>query len=528
MSISAMYIGASGVIAYSDGIGVIGANLANVDTTAYRGSDTLFQDLFSQNMTVGQTFTDNTGAAYQMGTGVTVSDIRMRLNQGSFQDSNTNTDLAIDGRGFFRVVDPDDGTTYYTRAGNFRFDNEGYLVDPHGNILQGRAIDPDTGAVSGTGDIQLPWEEVVINGQTTMAVVSPPTPTQRMNFQYNLDLDETDHTTDATDPFFALAKLWDGTAEPPLDADSYAYSSSITVYDAAGASHVLTTYFDKVTMDDGTGNTYWEYVVSMDPDEDGGAQAGSSAGGLLLLGTLTFDRNGILVGQSAYSYSGGGTSLLSNFSPATFSEDGLPVLSATFTAASGAGAGAGGAQDIAVNFGLSSTSGTWANLGSNASAASVGTLASNLPTLASMERDADATTGYAGSLATLSQNQDGYTTGYMVDVDVTTDGYVRASFTNGQTQNLYQIPLTIFTNEYGLRREGSNLFLATDEAGAYYEDAPETGARGSIMGAALETSNVDMAEEIVDLMLTQRALQANTKVISTADSILNTAISMKR
>ncbi|HBE95467.1 MAG TPA: flagellar hook-basal body protein [Desulfovibrio sp.] len=528
MSISAMYAGASGVTAYSTKLGVIGNNLANVNTTAFRGSEVLFQDLFSQYRTVGQVLSDDTGAAFQVGTGVSVSDIRVCLTQGSILAASTNTDLAIDGKGMFRVVDPDNSTSYYTRAGNFRFDNDGYLVDPNGNVLQGREINAATGALGSTTNIQLPWEQVVINGQTTMAVVSPATPTQRMNFQYNLDRDESDHSTDAQDPFFALAKLWDGTSDTPLAADSYAYSSSITVYDSAGNSHVLNSYFDKVESDDGTGNVYWEYVVGMDPDEDGGALTGTSGAGLLLIGTLTFDRNGMLVGQSAYSYTAGGTEFLSNWTPATFSADGLPQLSATFLA-SAAGGAAGGAQNIALNFGVSSATGAWDNLGSNASsAASVGLMASGLPDLASLERDAEATTGYAGSLATLSQNQDGYATGYMVDAEVTTEGFLRASFTNGQEQDLYQIPLYVFTNEYGLRSEGNNLYTATSESGAAIEGLPETGARGSILGASLEGSNVDMAEEMVDMILTQRALQANTKVISTADSMINTAISMKR
>lgn len=476
---------------------------------------------------MGQVLSDDTGAAFQVGTGVTVSDILVCLTQGSIMDTTTNTDLAVDGKGMFRVVDPDNDTVYYTRAGNFRFDNEGYLGDPNGNVVQGRTVDAETGAQGSTTDILLPWEEVVINGQTTMAVVSPATPTQRMNFQYNLDQDESDHSTDAQDPFFALAKLWDGTLEPPLDAESYAYSSSITVYDATGVGHVLNTYFDKVESNDGTGNVYWEYVVGMDPDEDGGALAGTSGAGLLLIGTLTVDRNGMLVGQSAYNYTAGGTEFLSNWTPATFSADGLPVMSATFLA-SAAGGAAGGTQDIALNFGISSATGVWDNLGSNASAASVGLLASGLPDMDSMERDAEATTGYAGSLATLSQNQDGYATGYMVDVEVTTEGFLRASFTNGQEQDLYQIPLYVFTNEYGLRSEGGNLYTVTSESGAAIEGLPETGARGSILGASLEGSNVDMAEEMVDMILTQRALQANTKVISTADAMINTAISMKR
>jgi len=531
MGFSAMYVGATGVTSLSQKMSVIGNDLSNVDTIAYRGSDVLFQDLMSRYGTVGQVLSNDTGAAFQMGMGVGVADVRIDLNQGSFKDGSANTDMAIDGKGMFRVVSQDAGTSYYTRAGNYRFDNAGYLVDPHGNVLQGRAIDRTTGEVSGgVTDIVLPWEDATIDGVPTRVVSSPPSPTTRLNLQFSLDKSETDHSTSATDPFFALAGLWDGAADPPLAGSSYAYSSSINIYDAQGNAQPMTLYFDKVDVTPSDGNTYWEFIATVDPAADGRAgMTGTSGAGLIMMGTLTFNSFGQFVGQTSYTYEGAGdSSLLSNWSPAAFSAEGFPTMTATFLGlASGAGAGTTG-QTIALNLGLGSATGGWTGLASNASAASVGTSVANLPNLASIADQPNATTGYGDSLATLSASQDGHATGYLLDVSVTSEGYVRAIYSNGEEENLYQIPLYTFTNEYGLRREGSNLFTQTVESGSVVEGTAGTGPRGNIQGKSLEQSNVDMTEEFVDMIVTQRGLQANTKVVSAADAMLNTAISMKR
>ncbi|WP_449241926.1 flagellar hook protein FlgE [Desulfovibrio sp.] len=531
MGFSAMYVGATGITSLSQKMSSIGNDLSNVDTVAYRGNDVFFQDLMSRYGTVGQVLSNDTGAAFQIGMGVAVADVRIDLTQGSFMDGDTNTDMSIDGKGMFRVVSPDSGSTYYTRAGNFRFNNAGYLMDPHGNVLQGRAIDRTTGTVGGgVSDIVLPWEDATIDGVPTRVITSPPSPTTRLNLQFALDKNETDHSTSSTDPFFALAGLWNGAADPPLAGSSYAMSSSINVYDAEGNAHPMTIYLDKVDVTPSDGKTYWEYIATVDPAADGRAgMTGTSGAGLLMMGTLTFNNFGQLVGQTAYTYEGAGDSaVLSNWSPAAFSADGFPTMNMTFLGtASGAAAGTG-EQTIALNLGLGSATSSWTGLASNASAASVGTSAANLPNLASIAEQPNASTGYGDSLATLSSSQDGHATGYLLDVSVTSEGYLRARYTNGEEENLYQIPLYTFTNEYGLRREGSNLYTATQESGAVVEGTAGTGPRGNIQGKTLEKSNVDMAEKFVEMITTQRGFQANTKVVSTSDSLLNTAISMKR
>jgi flagellar hook protein FlgE len=133
-----------------------------------------------------------------------------------------------------------------------------------------------------------------------------------------------------------------------------------------------------------------------------------------------------------------------------------------------------------------------------------------------------------GGFTTLYQSQDGYTAGYLQSVSVSEDGVLSGVFSNGQEMELYTLTITSFTNPWGLRREGSNLFSETRDSGSALTGMAKTGGRGSITSNALEASNVDMAEQFVDMITTQRGYEANTKVITTADSLLNTAMSMKR
>lgn len=529
MSFSGMYVGATGLTSLGEQMNVIGNNLSNIDTIGYRGSSILFQDLISRNAVDGGVLSGGQGMTSQIGLGVGIADIRTIFRAGSYETGSDNMDMAINGKGMFRVASPVDGTPYYTRAGNFRFNNGGYLVDPSGNILQGRPVDPLTGTLGSSSDVQLQWETETINGIPTRVIRSNPVPTSALTFDFNLDNDAADSTVNGANPFFALGQAWDGTNEPPLPTSSYAYADNIKVYDAQGNSYDLTVYLDKVTVSNASGNTYWEYAVGGDPSVDGrSGLAGTSGAGLLMMGTLTFNHEGQLVGQSAYTFGGAGADfrVLSNWTPAAFDADGFP----SFTAAFSSGAAAGGTeQTMSLNLGIKSTSGAWTNLGSNASAASVGRSQGALPNMADIWHDVFSTsTDYNASMATLNKTQDGYAAGYLVSVSVTEEGFLRGLFSNNQTQDFYQIPLYTFRNEFGLRREGSNLFSSTLASGEAIEGLPDTGNLGNIQGKTIETSNVDMAEQFVDMITTQRGYEANTKVITTADSLLNTAMSMKR
>jgi flagellar hook protein FlgE len=529
---SSLYQGITGMQAHSQAISVIGNNLANVSTTGYKASNIYFEDLISQNLS---TASGNS----QLGLGVQVAAIYGDFSQGSIETTTSSTDLAIGGNGFFCVQVPNTDNTYYTRAGNFIFDSDGYLVDTNGYRVQGWAMQKASStstystdyAIYGTaGDIQ------VSNFQ------SPASATTNVSLITNLDPTSESQCDDDDDPYFALFKTWDGTEDTPIDSASYGYSTTIKVYDDTGTSHTLTVYFDKVTMSNAGSDTVWEYVVTCDPDEDGrtidGQSVGStSAAGILMTGTMTF-RSGVLVGQSSYTLKSNATGdlkSLDNWTLADYSTSGYPIFTANFTSASNAStATATNAQPIELNFGMRSKTRTWTQAkGTIASSASaIGNKTSSagwLPSMGNLTISALTTQSYdTGSFSTLYTDQDGYTAGYLQSVSVDEDGVLSGTFSNGQEIELFTLELASFANQWGLRREGSNLFSETIDSGSALTGTANSAGKGSITSNALESSNVDMASEFVDLITAQRGFQANTKVITTADSLLGEVISMKR
>jgi flagellar hook protein FlgE len=148
--------------------------------------------------------------------------------------------------------------------------------------------------------------------------------------------------------------------------------------------------------------------------------------------------------------------------------------------------------------------------------------------MANVNRGVNISTSYDSGSATLYQDQDGYSWGYLQTLSVSREGVLAGHFTNGQTEELYHIALYSFNSEWGLRRDGSNNFVATEASGAGIDGRADTAGRGTIQQNTLEESNVDMAEEFANMIMTQRGYQANSKVITTGDTLLNTTINIKR
>ena len=543
MSFGSMYVGATGVVAHNTRMQVVSNNLANVSTIGFKRADALFGDLISQQLGSGSA-TYESGAHYvsQIGKGVAVSDIRTIFTDGALETTNTVTDLALSGEGFFGVNDPNGaggttGPSHYTRAGAFRFNNDAYLVDAHGYRLQGYAIDPETGELAAAAsDVQLPYEDVVINGETTRLVRSDPFATTSVEVVTNLDHTAADLFSNGVNPFFSLLSAYQANqsnASTPFGGELPAYSTAISVYDEAGNNHDMTIYFDPVASTSLSnavpGYSYWEFLIAMPEGSDASSAYGTSAAGLAGMGVLTFNSQGELIDMAAYSLNPTGTSAaagtsLGAWTPATFSAEGLPQFAYTFGSNGGA---VGEMSTISYDFGISSTSGSWLGSGGG-TAAAIGNDASNLFRMADMDRDARVTTSYDSPSATLYHLQDGYGWGYLNYLSVSREGVMSGHFTNGQTEELYQVAVYRFNSPWGLRRDGQTNFVATEASGAAMAGVAGDRGRGYINQNSLEESNVDMAQEFANMIVTQRGYQANTKVITTADTLLNTLISVKR
>jgi len=139
---SAMYSGVSGLNTNSQAMSVIGNNLANTNTVGFKGARTIFSDLLSSSI-------NGSGGFSQVGRGVNVSKVDNLYSQGTFEATESSTDVAIEGDGFFLLKEAGDNTTYYSRAGAFRFDENGYLVNPEGLRVQGKQYDTNGTLIAG-------------------------------------------------------------------------------------------------------------------------------------------------------------------------------------------------------------------------------------------------------------------------------------------------------------------------------------------------------------------------------------------
>lgn len=487
-----LYIGATGLKGMAEGMNVVTNNLANANTVGYKQQSMLFSDLIYESQAgMGGWWGAQQGsyvALGQVGKGVQVDSVRTLFTPGGYEMGIDITDLSIAGKGFFQVTTPDNQERY-TRAGNFRFDKDGMLKLPDGSVLTGYPIGKD-GSVGGPGPIKLdPTAE------------SDPKATTEMKVSLNLGV-TTDSSSSATDPYFGMVQGWQAGVTPPVASG---YSQPLRVYGEDGTYQDLTLYVDG-TPDPKNGTKVLEFVLGR------AVPAPGTGSEMLMSGTLTFNGAGQLINMAAFTPTNGSSTDLTTWTPAPMA-NGVPQFTV-------------GGQTIGLNMGVTAAGG-WVN--PPASAADVGTDVTKLPSMGNdVKRASNATTGYAGSSSQRSYMQDGYTRGYMTGLDITADGTMVASFTNGQSLPMWQIPICRFTSEDGLRREGNNLFSAGAESGAMEMGRAGTENYGSITAKSLEMSNVDMAREMVNMIITQRAFQSNSKVITTADAMLQKAMELKR
>ncbi len=529
----ALWTGVTGLNTYAEGMAVCGNNISNVNTVGYRKTDIVYDDLMYQQSPVG------TGG--QIGMGVQIGALLINTGVGGMESTNEATDIAIQGEhGFFMVKDADDEVMYYTRAGNFRFDKDGNLVDPNGKTLQGWAVDKE--AVQAADRSGEPLGNIPTTGSLTDITLTDleadPLATTNVSMITNLDSEAVIGGNDATDPYFTMFKSYSyDSADPDASPISGAsYSASIKIYDSAGNTHDMTVSYRRVS--NSGGKDYWEYLVSVDPEEDGrSGVSGTSKAGVVMIGTMTFSENGTLENLTAYTLSSGASSAdsLDSWEAASFSANGYPQFSMTFTGASNASSSGSSSSTssssvtIGVEMGLKSSNASWSS--SMASTASgVGTDKSKIKGLDPSHTSSTyySSTNYASSSYTITSSQDGYGKGYLQSLSVDDDGVISGYFSNGRTVELYVVGLADFTNVQGLRREGNNLFTATPEAGTITTGRANEGAFDAIAGNALEASNVDMATEMVAMIITQRAFQANSKVVTTADAMMQKALELKR
>ena len=467
---SSLFSGISGLSSLGNAMQIIGDNIANVNTVGFKGSAFSFNDLLSQSIST-------LSGTSQVGRGTAIGDIFANFEQGSFEATSNATDMAIGGDGFFQLKDANSDSRYYTRAGNFGFDMNGYLTNPEGLVVQGWALDENGEDVGSVTNILL------------TSFTSPPQETDHLEVIVNLDSDGEDNT-DGSDQ--ALANLWDGTADSPLEESDYEYQTTALVYDSLGSTHELTIYFDKAD----TASSY-EFVVTCNPEEDNRTGAAGNAWvGKLAHGVLTFDTGGAVsdIDVSTIDPLTGNSTALDETDDADLTE-GYFTFSPTFIT--------GDPMTIKLDFGANYNGTKW--------------VSSSLTT-----------TQYASASNTVYEAANGFGAGDLENVSVDVDGIITGHYSNGQLIPLYRVALAKFQNTQGLFKEGGNLYSQTRESGAAITNKPGTNGLGAISSSSLEQSNVDIADELVKMITTQRGFQANSKIITVTDTMLNDLINIKR
>jgi flagellar hook protein FlgE len=155
------------------------------------------------------------------------------------------------------------------------------------------------------------------------------------------------------------------------------------------------------------------------------------------------------------------------------------------------------------------------------------TLPNGAVTPLKMELDYTGTTQYGSEFGVTALSQDGYTSGRLTGFNVSEKGIIQGRYSNGQANTLGQIVLANFANPQGLKSTGNNLWEETSSSGPAVVGTPLTGSLGSIQSAAIEDSNVDLSQELVNMIMAQRVYQANAQTIKTQDAVLQTLVNLR-
>lgn len=457
-----LFSGVSGLRNHQFRMDVIGNNVANVNTVAFKSGRVAFKEGFAQLLAGATRPPGDQGGTnpIQIGLGTAIGSVDTLFAQGNLETTGLNTDVAIQGDAFF--VTRKGAQQFYTRSGNFQLDAQGRLVSPtNGFVVQGRMA-VDGVLQEGITDISLPF------GQKVSARA-----TERARMTGNLD---------SSSPAFTGA--FNATNRALADnRDSY-QSVSIGVYDALGNKTDLKIWLWK------TDDNQWDWEVDESSLPTGTTLgAGIPGDANAARGRLTFD-------------------------PATGLLD-TSTITADDTVGSPTFAAAGPQPGIVLNHpgGVAQT--IRLDLGAG-------------PVGGAVAGALNGITQFAGESNAVLRDQDGFQSGTLQDFTIDRTGTITGSFTNGTTLTLGQIVLADFNNPSGLLRVGDNMFSVSGNSGGAVLGFALSGSQSMITAGALEMSNVDLAQEFTAMIVAQRGFQANSRVITSSDELLNDVVNLKR
>ena len=435
----AMNSAISGLTAQSDAFGEISDNVANSQTVGFKRVDTSFVDFL----------TTSTSTRNDPGAVVARPDYINGV-QGTITQTDSPLNVAVAGQGFFAVSQQTgqiagkptfNPQQFYSRAGDFSLNNQGYMVNSAGQYLNGWAADPVTGVIN---------QNALHPIQVTQTALNP-VATTNVDLSANLPATPTAGTATAASPI----------------------SSDIVVYDALGTAHTVTLGWSLNAAND------WTVTITA---PDAAAPAVGTAD--VQFGLVT---SGNPVAAGTIGQIGQATG---NVTAAGYTAGGVANMTMLMDFGSGP-------QSIALNLG---TYGGAAGL-----------------------------TQYAGTTYNLEGlSQDGVPPGSFSGVTTQANGNVVVNYNNGQSRTIAQVPLVTFNAPDALQRQNGQSFTATIASGNPLAEQANTNGAGSLVVSSVESSNVDIATEFSKLIVAQQAYSANTKVVTTANDMLQSTINMKQ
>ncbi len=431
-----LFAGVSGLRNHQVKMDVLGNNIANVNTVAFKTGRVTFKEGFAQLLQGASRPPGDHGGInpIQVGSGSQIGSVDTLMTQGNIEATGQQTDMAINGDAFFVVAK---GTNhFYTRSGNFQLDADGRFVSPtNGFVVQGKMAKDGT-LLDGITDVRLPV------GQKTAALI-----TSKVTIAGNVDSSAPNFVSSAP----PAAPNINSSADRDFAANSRSYmSTSIGVFDSLGTKQELKITFWK------TGATTWGWQVE-NPN------------------------------PSAITFAGSGV--------ATFASDGKLVTFSTPTVTSNAPADGANTMSITLDPGIA---------------------------------DINGLTTFAGSNTAVIKGQNGYAAGQLENFSIDRSGIITGQFTNGVTVTLAQVALADFNNPGGLLRVGDNMYSQSGNSGDAIVSVANGGSQSTLTSGALELSNVDLAQEFTNMIITQRGFQANAKTITTSDEMLQELVNLKR
>lgn len=459
-----LYSGVSGLQNHQTRMDVIGNNISNVNTNGFKRGRVNFQDMISQQLSGAAKPTDELG-------GVNPKEVGLGMTVASIDNVFTQGNLQSTGistdlaiQGNGFFVMKNGEETFYTRNGAFGLDMDGTLVNPANGMR-----------VQG-------WMAEEINGQ--MLVTTAATPEDLI-----IPVGSKDPAKETTNVNFACnlnkntPEILEGASADDIFKGTWGTEQKI--YDSFGNEHMLSVSFRRVV-----GNpNQWEATVVIDQDNADYTQTRVGLGTTDGVGNtflVNFDNFGAL--QSVTDTAGNVTN-----------PEGQVVLQTSFAVADSNVDEQGNPYRQTLNI--------------------------NLGTIGSFK---DTITQSASKSTTKAFYQDGYTMGYLDNFKIDSSGIITGVYSNGTNRTIGQIAMATFANDRGLEKAGDNTYVESNNSGMARIGESGVAGKGSLMAGALEMSNVDLSEQMTDMIVTQRGFQSNAKTITTADTLLETVLSLKR